>query len=191
MHGLLIVEGRDVDIRRYGSKIESPESLLEKPDLARDEIEFTLMNQLLKQGQPYLGVCRGCHTLNVAKGGTLYGDVQHELKSDLKHVDYDDYDDYRHSIKIEKGSPLHEWLGESELQVNSFHHQGIKTLGKGLTAMARSEDGLVEAYYDQEHPFRVGMQFHPERQLTEDPRCTHVFRDFVASADRFMKTGKA
>ena len=33
------------------------------------------------------------------------------------------------------------------LPVNSYHHQGIKALASSLSAMAVSEDGLVEALY--------------------------------------------
>lgn len=32
------------------------------------------------------------------------------------------------------------------VQVNSYHHQGVRELGRGLTAIAYSEDGLVEAF---------------------------------------------
>ena len=37
--------------------------------------------------------------------------------------------------------------------VNSYHHQGVKTLGKGLEVAATAPDGMVEAVYLPDHRF--------------------------------------
>ncbi len=190
MHGLLVFEGNDVGIQRHGRGIECPPELIEEPDLGRDEVEFALIGKLLDEGQPYLGLCRGCHTMNIARGGTLYGDVMHELDSDLKHVDYDDYDGYRHELTIAADTPLHRWLGTTSFMANSYHHQGIRTLGDGLEPMCHTADGLVEGFYDRDHPFRIGLQFHPERHMADDPECMSIFEAFVAAARTFSETGR-
>ena len=100
-------------------------------------------------------------------GGTLYGDVQKEKKSNLKHIDYEHYDEYRHPLRIVPGTPLEKWYRLPGLEVNSYHHQGIRRLAPHLQAMAYAEDGLIEAFYDPRHRFMVGLQFHPERMLEE------------------------
>ena len=46
--------------------------------------------------------------------------------------------------------------------VNSFHHQVIKDLGQGLTAIAHGNDGLVEAIENKEKHV-LAVQWHPER----------------------------
>ena len=186
MHGLLIVEGADIDTRRYGGAA-CPPDLIEPPDLDRDALEFALIARLLDDGQPYLGVCRGCHAFNIARGGTLYGDVRHETGSTLKHVDPDNYDAYRHEIAIVEGTPLHAWMGATRFMANSFHHQGIRTLGRGLAPMGHTSDGLIEAFYDTEHPFRIGLQFHPERHVADEARCMNVFEALVAAAREYLE----
>jgi putative glutamine amidotransferase len=58
--------------------------------------------------------------------------------------------------------------------VNSRHHQAIARLGAGLTATARSADGLIEAI---EGEGIVAVQWHPEN-LREDPVSRRLFRSF-------------
>lgn len=188
--GLMLVEGRDVAIARYGGQVGCPPGLIEEPDLARDAVEFALIETVLREGQPFLGLCRGAHAMNVALGGTLYGDVVHELGAGLKHVDYDNYDGYRHELSIDPETPLHRWLGTTRFMANSFHHQGVKTLGDGLRPMCRASDGLIEGFWDPTHPFRVGLQFHPERHVVDDGVCMDVFEDFVVAARAFARERK-
>ena len=66
--------------------------------------------------------------MNIALGGSLYGDIMWELGSGLKHVDYDNYDGYRHPLAIHSDTPLYRWLKTTEFMANSYHHQGIRTL---------------------------------------------------------------
>ena len=52
-------------------------------------------------------------------------------------------------------------------RVNSVHHQGLRTLGRGLVVEASSvPDGVVEAVRyapgDDGGPFAYGVQWHPE-----------------------------
>ncbi|MBB3171377.1 gamma-glutamyl-gamma-aminobutyrate hydrolase family protein [Parvibacter caecicola] len=44
---------------------------------------------------------------------------------------------------------------------NSMHHQCLATLGEGLAPVAWSE-AITEGIYDPEHPFYLGVQWHPE-----------------------------
>jgi gamma-glutamyl-gamma-aminobutyrate hydrolase PuuD len=184
MDGLLIVEGEDIHPARYGGEGIRPE-LIQEPDLERDAIEFELIGRVLARGTPYLGMCRGSHLLNVACGGTLFADVMAEKNSTLAHINEQNYDGYRHPIRIVPGTPLAEWFGVSELLVNSYHHQGVKVLAPCFKPMAFAPDGLVEGFFDPTHPFRVGLQFHPERMQTDHPGCPRVFERFLQAARDF------
>ena len=113
-------------------------------------------------------------------GGTLYGDVQKEKKSRLKHIDYAHYDTYRHPISIVAGSPLQKWYARKTLRVNSYHHQGIRDLAPRFQPMAYAEDGLIEGYYDPKENFVVGLQFHPERMLEEPAGNWRIWKAFGA-----------
>ena len=51
----------------------------------------------------------------------------------------------------------------------------------GLEVSAKSQDGLVEAFEWKEHPWGVGVQYHPE--FTSRPTKPHpLFNSFVAAA---------
>ena len=63
--------------------------------------------------------------------------------------------------------------------VNSYHHQGIKTLGKDLEVMAYAQDGLIEAICSKSKRFIWGIQWHPEYLYTEDENCREILRIFV------------
>lgn len=183
MCGLLLVEGEDIEPKRFKATRENYK-YLEKTHPLKDQIELDLIRFALHKRLPILGICRGSQLLNVACGGTLYGDVQKEKKSRLKHIDYAHYDSYRHAISILPGSFLHRWYARKALQVNSYHHQGIRDLAPRFQPMAYAKDGLVEAYFDPKAEFVFGLQFHPERLLEEPAGNWHIWMAFGAAIHR-------
>ena len=152
MRGLLLVEGEDIEPKHFKATRENYKHI-EKTHPLKDEIEIALIRHALRKKLPILGICRGSQLLNVVCGGTLYGDVQKEKKSRLKHIDFAHYDSYRHPISIVPGSPLQNWYARKTLRVNSYHHQGIRDLAPRFQPMAYSKDGLIEGYYDPKGKF--------------------------------------
>ena len=173
--GLIMVEGGDVNPQLYGGDYNNPEEL----DLIKDEIETACFKHAYANDKAILGFCRGLQIINVMLGGTLYSDVHIHNKNSVKHVDYENYDEYRHRIVITDNTPLSLWYESNEIMVNSYHHQGIKALGKGLLPMAIADDGLIEAVYAPGKKFLVGLQFHPERMLSEYKGNNKVFESFI------------
>lgn len=202
MDGLIIAEGNDLSdeiLMKYGCEV--PGRLNEEAakkfasdtefDVSKDELEFALMRYALASGCPILSLCRGSQMLNALRGGTLIGDIETEVGQEIVHLrpsDAPDYDSHRHPIRVTPNTPLAKWFEASlqdtdELQVNSYHHQASKTLGSDLVEMARSPDGIIEAFYDpsynpNEGHYVVGLQFHPERMLSSYPGCAEVYKDF-------------
>jgi gamma-glutamyl-gamma-aminobutyrate hydrolase PuuD len=183
MKGLLLVEGEDVEPKRFKSR-RANYAHLEKTHPLKDEIEIRLIRHALKHNLPTMGICRGSQLINVVCGGTLFGDVQKEKKSPILHIDYGHYDSYRHPIAIVPGTPLAKWYGKPKIRVNSYHHQGVRDLASRLKPMAHAEDGLVEAYYDPKKKFLVGLQFHPERMLPEYSGNFRVWQSFAKSVHK-------
>jgi len=180
MRGLLLVEGEDIEPARYGAAPVDREHLGEThPE--RDDIEIRLARLALERKVPILGICRGSEILNVVRGGSLFVDVQHDQASTLKHIDDENYDTYRHRIAIVPRTPLARWYRDATVNVNSYHHQGIRTLARGFRPMAQADDGLIEAFYDPGARFLVGLQFHPERMLEEHPGNLRVWQAFAAA----------
>jgi len=183
MKGLLLVEGEDIHPERYEALPENWK-YLEATHPLKDEIEIRLIRHALRLKLPILGICRGSQMLNVACGGTLYGDVQKEKSSSLPHIDFAHYDTYRHRISIVARSPLEQWYRRKTLQVNSYHHQGVRNLARRFQPMAYSGDGLVEAFWDPKSDFVVGLQFHPERMPEEASGNRRIWKAFDAAIRR-------
>jgi len=112
-------------------------------------------------------------------GGTLYQDVPSQHKSDIKHTQTVPPTEAAHSVEIILGTKLHGWYQQDTAGVNSSHHQAIDQLGKGLVANAVSEDDLIEGIEDPNHPFCVGVQWHPEYLL--GPLDRLLLQQFVAA----------
>ncbi len=183
LDALLLQGGVDIHPREYG---ESVEPFCGEIDAARDATELRLARWALAESMPILGICRGIQTLNVAAGGTLYQDIAAQLNSPIRHphIKGDPYDRLAHSIEIDAHSRLARMLGTTRIEVNSLHHQALKTIAPGLRVTARAPDGVVEAVEAEDARFVVGVQFHPEWMLDGEARMLNIFRAFVAASAR-------
>ena len=190
MQGLLLVEGEDIEPKHFKNSRENY-THLEKTHPLKDEIEIELIQRALLKNIPILGICRGSQLLYVVCGGTLYGVVQKEKKSRLKHINFEHYDSYRHPISIVHGTPLQKWYARKALRVTSYHHQGVRDLASRFKPMAFAKDGLVEGFYDPEKEFVVGLQFHPERMPEEPAGNWHIWQAFGAAIHRAGKRKKS
>lgn len=174
-NGFLFSGGGDMDPHYWG---EMPEWRLGEINPLRDSFEYKLAHKILGSSLPVLGICRGCQLLNVAMGGTLIQDIN----SRLAHQQKAPRDYAFHAIVIEEGSILAKILKTNNIRVNSFHHQAIKKLGKGLVVSATAPDGTIEAVESKEHPFVIGVQWHPE--CLTDKYSDFLFRALVENSMR-------
>lgn len=168
--GLLIPGlGPDIDPKHYDEK-----STFEgTKDKYRTEFELKMIDIFYKQRKPILGICHGMQVINVAFGGKLYQDLPTDIQSDTNHNPYSDGGVIVHEVIVDNvNNVLTNIAGkDNAFMVNSVHHQGVKTLGQGLSAIATSSsDGLIEAVQMKSHPFLVGVQWHPEFKLNKTDR---------------------
>jgi gamma-glutamyl-gamma-aminobutyrate hydrolase PuuD len=174
--GLLMMEGGDLGPHYYNE--DYPIEELDEYDKLKDEIETLCFKHAYENKKPILGFCRGMHIINALLGGSNHLDVHKANNNSLLHIDYQHYDELRHHVKLVEGTPICKWYGQSELMVNSYHHQGIKKLANPLKAMAYADDGLIEGIFLSEGHFVVGLQFHPERMLDEYEGNRKVFKEY-------------
>ena len=179
--GLLLTGGADVDPDLYGEK---PHARLGPTFRDRDVFELALVREALRRGLPLLAICRGQQVLNVATGGTLVQDIPSEVKGAISHDPDVERWQTAHDVEILPGTRLREILGTERVAVNSFHHQSVKQLGRGLVRSALSADGVVEAVEVPagEKAFVVGVQWHPESFWDHPPGFLPLFRALVLAA---------
>ena len=123
----------------------APHPKLGRVDRRRDDFELALTREALARDLPILAICRGHQVLNVATGGTLVQDIPSELKGAVTHDAPGRRTRRAHAVDVVPASRLGEILGGGTIPVNSFHHQAIDELGKGLVVSARCpKDGLIE-----------------------------------------------
>src|SRR5215213_5523441 len=151
LDGVCLSGGPDLDPDAYGSRERHAELGPTEPSL--DDFELALARAALARGVPLLGICRGAQALNVACGGTLHQHLPGHRQSEPGCR-------VTHEVEVLPGTRLAGLIGAGPLAVNSFHHQAVERLGRGLRVAARAADGTVEAI---EGPgFAIGVQWHAE-----------------------------
>lgn len=170
--GWLITGGDDLPEELLGEPLH-PEARVAHP--LRIAGERALYRLFLETDKPILGICFGCQFLNVIEGGTL---VQHipDLPDAAEHRNTE------HPIATEADTRLRQIIGEATT-VASAHHQAIRAPAPGWSAAARAPDGLIEAIEREGEPFRLGVQWHPER-TPDSPATRALFAAFVQAATR-------
>lgn len=172
--GLLMPGGDDIDPKHYGREREAK---CGKSNPVQDSGELAVLETFLTTGKPILCICRGEQLMNVYCGGTLHQDITDRQK--CKHSDFAGRGKGCHKVSVMPGTKLHDILGSDVCFVNSMHHQAADTVPEGLAVSAVSEDGIVEGLEKKDHPFFLGVQWHPEHMSATDPQQRKIFEAFL------------
>lgn len=179
LDGIVLAGGDDCDPALYG---EAPHPSVEPMDPRRQKNDLTLARMARERGIPTLGICLGVQVMNIAAGGKIIQDIDSQIATDIRHASVPE-NRARHEVTIEQGTRLASILGARTYNVNSSHHQAIRSAGEGLRVTAQAPDGVIEGLEDPSHPFYVGVQWHPEDMPGEESATT-IFRAFVEAARR-------
>lgn len=178
--GIVLTGGGDIDPRRFG---EVPHPNVSEVSEARDALELELTSAALDRRVPMFAICRGIQVLNVALGGTLHQDIPSELGSPIDHSQKAPRDQATHRVSVTGETRLAEVLGALDVEVNSFHHQAIKSLGRGLREVAWAPDGVIEGVEMADRDrFVLGVQWHPEDLIERDSAARRLFDALVDAA---------
>ena len=172
--GLLLPGGWDVDPALYGEEQDTAVGPID-PELDRTEVE--LFRQARATGLPVLGICRGQQVINVALGGSLFQHIDDHDQRALGRAHL------AHRVAVDPASELARAAGETTLEVNSLHHQAVRSLAPGLRTTARGDDGTVEGI-ESDDGLVVAVQCHPEELAGDLPWARSLFERFVSRARR-------
>ncbi|MEE2953889.1 MAG: gamma-glutamyl-gamma-aminobutyrate hydrolase family protein [Bacteroidota bacterium] len=162
--GIILTGGEDINPLEYNDTINI--KVCGPINYSRDTLERKLFDYAFDNKIPLVGVCRGMQMMNVASGGTLYGDIPIEIGTKVIHRNNGEV---MHEIAVSYENPYYTNLifplDKDTFLVNSWHHQGLKDIAPNIHIIARSYDGLPEAAIIDTviHPFMIAVQFHPER----------------------------
>jgi putative glutamine amidotransferase len=181
LDGLILAGGDDVNPAYYGG---ANHPKIHNISVERDEMEIALSRMVVEQQFPTLCICRGAQVLNVALGGTLIEHIPDEAHPTVHHQSVYDGEvrlTQRHTIEVNPDSQLARLMDATELQLPSYHHQAIRKVAPSLRMVARAEDGIIEGVEHPDHPFLVGVQWHPEKS-TDVSSQLRLFEALVQKA---------
>jgi putative glutamine amidotransferase len=171
----------DIDPKLYGND-HCHDTVTTKQD--RTDFEWRLLQLAYDQKKPMLGICGGMQLMNVVLGGTLIQHIPAEVPDCLAHEQPQPRTDPGHDIEVYKDTLLHrlvhEVMVEGKIPVNSAHHQAVKDLGAGFLCNSIASDGVIEGIEDPNHPFCLGVQWHPEYHISEADK--NIFVGLIQAA---------
>ena len=180
--GLLLTGGGDVDPRLYG---EEPHPTFQASEEGRAAYEIALIRAAVETEVPVFAICRGMQVLNVSLGGTLVQDIPSMVNGAAHHSVPEPRYLIAHEVWVAKGSLLANLMAEKldgeTCQVNSRHHQAVKTVAPGWEVTATAPDGVIEAIEQSGRPFRLAVQWHPEN-FWRTGEFRPLFEGFVEAA---------
>ncbi len=179
--GVLFTGGPDVHPFFFG---EDTQAHCGNVCLKRDRMELTLLELVMAQEKPVLGICRGAQLLNIGLGGDIYQDIPSQFPQDfpVAHVQPFKYEIPSHKVEVMPNTLLAAITEEPSINVNSMHHQAVRNVAPGLIASGYAAGELVECIEKPDYPFLIGVQWHPEYLWDSDPAMSRLFQAFVDAA---------
>jgi len=138
--------GEDINPRIYGESITYTRGI----SIERDKIELDILSKAMALDIKVFGVCRGHQLINAKLGGKLLQDLFMGQNPSLHHSS-------PHGIEKISSDVF---LKDIDI-VNSLHHQGVISSGKGLQVTSKYR-GIVESTMGKNV---YTVQFHPEFML--------------------------
>ena len=180
LDGIVFPGGADIAPGEYHEEPIADLNVVEAP---RDRTELTLARWAFADDLPTLGICRGQQVLNVALGGSLWQDLRYQGVTDVEHSDADGRvrSALIHRVRLDPDSRLAQLIDETDIEVNSLHHQAVKTVAPQLRVTGQSDDGVIEALESRERRFMIAVQWHPE-EIDDLGWVRRLFQGFAKAA---------
>ena len=164
----LIIPGSATDIP---PKYYNGAPLENDPPVDEYALDSALTKYFFEAGKPILGICGGHQALNVFFGGKI-----RRMKDSKAH---ENDAEHAHEINVERASFIYDVFGAERARVNSYHAWELDGLAPDLSAVATTDDGVIEAIEWKKHNI-FATQWHPEISLRKESDAEHVmFANFL------------
>lgn len=120
--------------------------------------------------------------MNVAAGGQLYVDIPSQVNGSLIHEPPKGRLFISHPVNLAANCKLRQIYESDTILVNSNHHQAVSEPGDGIKISAMTSDGVIEGIEDENLPFFIGVQWHPERMEGNQAGINRIFETFILAA---------
>ena len=178
LDGLVVSGGNfDVDPALFGA---SERHATVKTKDRRTAFEAAVTRGMLARDKAVLGICGGQQLLHVILGGTLVQHIPDAVPDALAHEQPNSRDEPGHTVAVAPDTLLHRIVGTDALPVNSAHHQAAAHDGEGIVINAVAPDGVVEGIESPAYRFCLGVQWHPEYDISDGD--AKIFRAFITAA---------
>lgn len=137
----------------------------------KGNLDDYLIKYALDNNLPLLGICQGMQSMALYKTENKLSDVENHYKKNHQVILYN--------------SKLKNIIKENNICVNSFHHSMV-TSSKIFDVVGLSDDGIIEAVENNNHPFQIGVEWHPERMI-EDESSKSIFMEFMKNVNESIK----
>ena len=180
LQGFILAGGGDLDPHLYGGQTSDHIYMV---DVERDRSELGLARAIIAQKHPCLAICRGIQVINVALGGTLIEHLPDEKGETVLHR-APPREPVEHGIAITADSRLAQIIGRTAIRAVSWHHQAIRSPGKGLRVVAQAPDKTIEAVEMVNHPGLIAVQWHPELSAAQDRLQQTLFNALIEASKK-------
>lgn len=155
----LIIGGDDINPTCYG---EDNSLGLSKDiyDLV-DNIDKAIINHAVTNKKPVFGICRGIQAIGAFMNCKLSQDLKHD------NLNHPLLEEHKHMVQKVNNFGVCKLL-PNEFLVNTYHHQAVKEVNEDFVVLLKNGD-VIEAIQHKELPI-FGVQWHPERFVTEESR---------------------
>jgi putative glutamine amidotransferase len=161
LDGLMLTGADDIRPKHWGQKVHPKVKLMH---VKRERSDFAYAAAALKLDLPTLAICGGAQIVNIVLGGSLH---QH-LADRPGMIEPHRKGKGKHPVEV-TGRRLRRILGGRKVLANSYHHQAVNRVGRGLEVTARAPDGVIEGWDSTKHAFMVCVQWHPETLTRRKP----------------------
>lgn len=167
----------DIEKNNLIKQLELCDGLILQGGLETDNYECWVARYAYDNDIPILAICAGQNNLIRALGGTTYK-IPNPEKHDIS------FDNYVHSLKIDKNSKFFQIIRKQQIMVNSRHRRAVKEC-PNLNKVAHCEDGYPDVIESPDRRFYVGVRFHPESLYKSDENMNNIFIEFLKSCTKY------